>query len=851
TLVSGTGSADNASFTIDGGLLKAAASFDFEAKSSHAIRVRSTDAGGAFTEKAFTITVTNVNEAPTDIILSASTIPENNAVGAVIGTLSTTDPDTLVSGTGSADNASFTIDGGLLKAAASFDFEAKNSYSIRVRATDAGGLSTEKVFTITVTSVNEAPTDIALSATAIAENNAIGAVVGTLTTTDPDAGDSFTYALVSGTGSDDNASFTIAGGQLKAAESFNFEAKNSYSIRVRATDTGGLFTEKAFTITVTNVVEGGATFAEATSLPLDGAGAATVTGTLAANGYAVYRVEAPRGAFLVASAPNSGSGDFSAVVRIWNAAGQEVRGPARTLASTYVAAGTGTATYFIGVSADPNISYDPQTGTTPPGIDAPAGGYSLFIFTKVAENVAPTGLFPWNTRFVDGMAAGTFVSGFNADDPNLYDGDTLTFALVAGEGDGDNARFAIVQSSYLTTASVFSVNADTGYSIRVRATDAGGLSFEQPLVITVTKNVPPTDLAMSRTRFVDGMPVGTTVATISAVDDNQSAGDAFAFALVTGQGDADNAKFAIDAFGALTATQVFSVTADTNYSIRVQVTDGAGHVFTKPLNITIEKNVAPTSISLYGDRILEGLPGGTTVGWLGVSDANGGNGDTVSYSLVAGQGDADNAKFSIGNSDFPFSIGNSDYLRTAEAFSVDADTAYSVRVRATDGAGNSFEQTFTITVRNNVPPTEMSLSYNHILEGMPVGTFIGTPSVTDANAREGDTFTYSLAAGQDDDDNALFQFLNASGGDWSASANDWPYGGLRTWLATAQPISVAADASLSIRARVTDRAGNTYEKAFSIAVENNVPPTDIQLFASPVIAGVPVGTYVGWLDAAD
>ena len=46
----------------------------------------------------------------------------------------------------------------------------------------------------------------------------------------------FTYTLVTGTGSTDNGSFTINGNQLKTAASFNYETKNSYSIRVCTTD---------------------------------------------------------------------------------------------------------------------------------------------------------------------------------------------------------------------------------------------------------------------------------------------------------------------------------------------------------------------------------------------------------------------------------------------------------------------------------------------------------------------------------------------------------------------------------------------------------------------------------------
>jgi len=264
SLVSGTGDTDNASFTIDGVSLKANAAYNFEVKSSYTVRIRSTDQGGLYYEKAFTITVTNVNEAPTDITISASTIAENNAIGAVIGTLSTTDPDagnsftySLVSGTGDTNNASFTILGSSLKANAVFDYETKNSYTVRVRSTDQGGLTTEKALTISVTNVseNQAPTDISLSVATIAENNEIGAVVGAFSTTDPDAGNTFTYTLISGTGDTDNASFSISGSDLIANEVFNFETKSSYSIRVRSTDQGGLTTGKAFTITVTNVNE--------------------------------------------------------------------------------------------------------------------------------------------------------------------------------------------------------------------------------------------------------------------------------------------------------------------------------------------------------------------------------------------------------------------------------------------------------------------------------------------------------------------------------------------------------------------------------------------------------------------
>ena len=103
------------------------------------------------------------------------------------------------------------------------------------------------------------PTALALAPQAVAENAASGTVVGTFATTDPTTGDTFTYSLVSGIGSTDNASFAIGSGanvgKLVTNAVFDYETKSSYLVRVRTTDATGLFTEQAFTISITDVVD--------------------------------------------------------------------------------------------------------------------------------------------------------------------------------------------------------------------------------------------------------------------------------------------------------------------------------------------------------------------------------------------------------------------------------------------------------------------------------------------------------------------------------------------------------------------------------------------------------------------
>jgi hypothetical protein len=118
------------------------------------------------------------NLDPTDIILSASSLNENSPYNSVVGTLSTTDPNTddffnytLVTGTGSTDNAVFNISDNSLRISQIPDYERKNSYSIRIRTTDQEGLWFEKVFSITINNVIEAPVATTQAATAITSNS--------------------------------------------------------------------------------------------------------------------------------------------------------------------------------------------------------------------------------------------------------------------------------------------------------------------------------------------------------------------------------------------------------------------------------------------------------------------------------------------------------------------------------------------------------------------------------------------------------------------------------------------------------------------------------------------------------
>jgi hypothetical protein len=104
------------------------------------------------------ITFTGVNDAPTALALSASTIAENQA-GAVVGMITVMDADANDAHTFAVSDDRFeVVDGQLkLKAGVALDFEAGATIDVIVTATDSGLASISETFTIGV--ANDATDD--------------------------------------------------------------------------------------------------------------------------------------------------------------------------------------------------------------------------------------------------------------------------------------------------------------------------------------------------------------------------------------------------------------------------------------------------------------------------------------------------------------------------------------------------------------------------------------------------------------------------------------------------------------------------------------------------------------------
>ena len=232
---------------VDGVLkLKSGITIDSLTEPRVTVIVTTTDKGGLTYQEEFTLSVGTVQITGLQF--------EENKAGAIIGDLSVIDSDLsgdityTISGEGSEN---FEVVNGQLKLIDSYsaNFEVLNSYEITITASD-GTNEESTTYPFNVVDVNDAPTSISLSASAIDENQ-FGGIVGSLITADEDSGDTHTYTI-SGDGSE---YFEVVNGQLKLKDNFaaNYEDKNTYTLTLTSTDSGGLSISTDITVNINDI----------------------------------------------------------------------------------------------------------------------------------------------------------------------------------------------------------------------------------------------------------------------------------------------------------------------------------------------------------------------------------------------------------------------------------------------------------------------------------------------------------------------------------------------------------------------------------------------------------------------
>ncbi|MDO7845075.1 Ig-like domain repeat protein [Hymenobacter sp. M29] len=316
--------------------------------------------------------------------------------------------------------------------------------------TPGGSASSSGSFTV---GSNTAPTDISLSNASVAENQPLNTTVGSFSTTDAQGG-TFTYTFA--VGGADNGSFNISGTALTTNGSFDFETKSSYSVKIRSTDAGGLFFEKTFTISVTDVAEVPTVTSFTPTSGTVGTSGIVITGsnftsagavTVRFNGTTATTVTVNSNSQLTATVP---AGATTGTISVQNADGTGTSTGSFTV-TTLATVTTATPTTVTASSAVLGGSVTSGTALTERGV------------VYVAGNGTPT---TSDTKALTGTSTGSFsgtVSGLA--------GNTL-YSVRAYATNGAGTAYGAVQT--FTTGNNPPVAGDDSYTV---AEDSGANAF--------------------------------------------------------------------------------------------------------------------------------------------------------------------------------------------------------------------------------------------------------------------------------------------------------------------------------------------------------------------------------------
>ncbi len=779
---------DNASFLIVGNQLRTQAALNFESKNVYYIQVISSDGNGGTFSKQFMISVLDSNDAPTDIVLNSPTISENQGTGAFIGQLSTIDQDasgtyvySLVTGLGSTHNASFFVRNDSIFSAQILDFELINTFNIRVRSTNSG-LFVEKAFVIRVVNGNDAPTDITLSSNLVQENLTQGTLIGSFSSVDPDTGNVFTYSLVPGTGASNNNLFVITGSQLRTAASFNYENNASYSIRVQSNDGNGGTFSKVFTVSVLDANDAPNQITLSTASIKENKSANSLVGIISgtdedANSNLIYSL---------VNSSNNNNGSFFI-------SGNQLRTNAMFDYESK-------SNYVIQIQAN----------------DGNGGIFEKqFAISVLDSNDAPSGITVSSTTVEENSNAGTFVGVLTSLDADANSSSTYT--LVAGAGSSSNAMFQLRSDSLFSNV-VFNYENITSASIRVRVTDNGGLSADQVLSISIIdRNDAPSNILLDNSAVNENMPSRTSVGKLSSADEDAS--NSFSYSLVSGTGSTDNGFFNINGADLRTNAR-FDYENKSSYSIRIQVNDGKGASFEKQFVISVlDSNDAPSQLILSNNNIAENRSSGSLVGILSTVDEDAG--DQFNYSFFNGSSNQNNQFILVNNQ-----------LRTAAKFNYEERDFYLIYVNGVDANGLSITRQFIININDSADaPSDMNISNTEITENAGAHAFIGLLSATDEDQLSG--FTYSFIGGAGAANNNLFEVSNDS-------------------LYAKNSFDFETASQYSFRLKVRDNTNASFEKAFTIQVSNaNDAPELLVIDNATINENNTVNASIGSLSAED
>ncbi len=767
---------------------------DFESQSSYALTVTVDDGNGGTDTATVTINLNDVNDAPV-INDQSFAVDENSANGTVVGTVSASDQDgdTLsYSITAGDPGGAFSIDTatGQITVAdgTQLDFESQASYNLTIQVQDngTGTLTDTATVTINLNDVNDAPV-VNDQSFSVDENSANGTLVGTVSASDED-GDTLSYSITAG---DPGGAFSIdaATGQITVADGtqLDFESQASYSLTVQVQDNGtGTLTDTAtITVNLNDINEAPVINDQSLSVAA-GSANGTVVGTpfaedpdgdtltysiIADDGHAPtdFAIDPTTGQITINDNTNLGAAGSSHTVTVQVDDGSTL---------------TDTAIITVNVTA----------GSNAPTIDA---------VTPLLDPVP------------EDSASGTQVADVDASD---LDGDTVTYSITAGN---TGNAFAIDPATGIISvndSAALDFETQSGYSLTVETSDGALLSTTTVNVNIGDVNEAP--VVNDQSFAVDENSAnGTSVGTVVADDQD---GDTLSYSITSGNG---SGAFAIDSTtGEITVadgTQL-DFESQSSYALNVTVDDGNGGTDTATVTINLnDVNDAPV-VNDQSFAVDENSANGTVVGTISASDQDG---DTLSYSIIAGD---PNGAFAIDSATGEITVADGAQL------DFESQASYSLTVQVQDNGTGTLTDTATVTIDlndvNDAPVVnDQSFAVD---ENSANGTVVGTVSASD---QDGDTLSYSILTGNDASEFAID-----------------PGTGVIT-IADSSGLDYETHSSLELVIQVTDNGtGNAVGQGIVTINLNDVNEAPVATDQTFTVNGQPVaGANVGAVVATD
>ena len=715
------GGADRGKFTLtSAGVLAFASAKDFEnpddadTNGIYAVAVAVSD--GARTDTAnLTVTVTNVNEAPTADAGADQTGIARGAVVTLSG--SGSDPDAgdtlslsyLWTQTGSQVGTLRNANTATATFTAPSDLSQIGTLTFRLKVTDRGGLYGEDTVTLTVSS--QPPVITSATSLTVAENQT---TVAAMTATDAETPDAdLIWSIPSGAaGGADRNKFTLSSaGVLAFASAKDFEnpddtdTNGSYAVTVEVSD-GALTDTADLTVTLTNVNE----------TPIANAGADR-TGLLA-------------GAVVTLSGSGSDpdAGHTLSLSYLWTQTGSQegTLTNANAATATYTAPPAVTAattfTFTLRVT-DAGGLYDEDTVTVTVNP----------LLTAQFEN-APVNHDRFNSFSMDLRFSEDVVLNSSAFSNGLL---TITNGTLRGQRQltqGSNIAWRIdVQPPADREDMIITLPANRACDPDAAPCTSDGRRLSAAASVTVPSWLPPVLTSATTLTAAENQ---TAVATLTATDDETPAADLEWFLIPVGAfGAADQGDFTLSADGVLAFVypQDFEYPEDANtdgrYEVIVQIRDGDLQLSTPTLTVILTNvNEEPTAdAGADQNNVVQGAA--VTLSGSG-SDPD--EGDTMSLSYLWTQTGSQEGTLTNANA------ATATYIAPA---AVTQATTLTFTLRVTDAGGLFHEDTVTVTVKPQ-PPVIASETSFEVAENQ---TAVATLMATDADTPIAD-LTWSIPA---------------------------------------------------------------------------------------------------------